>query len=129
MSRFPIVQKAATILLLGLLHFACSKKEEIQVHVEPELPIVEAQTEIRAVWVSVLGEGLKSKAEIDELVAAVRKANLNTIVAQVQREGATLFPSTIQPRHASVAKQSGFDPLATLLEVARDTSEGGKALK
>ena len=96
---------------------------------EPEIPVLEPTTEIRAVWVSVLGEGLKSGKEIEELVAAVRRANLNTIVAQMQREGATLFPSTIQPRHASVAKKTDFDPLATLLEVARDTSEGGAPLK
>lgn len=129
MTHIATLKQAATLLFLGTLLCSCSKKEAIQVHVEPELPIVEAQTEIRAVWVSVLGEGLKSRAEIEDLVAAVRQANLNTIVAQVQREGATMFPSSFQPRHASIAKQSGFDPLATLLEVARDTSGGGKALK
>lgn len=123
------MKQAATLLFLGTLLCSCSKKEAIQVHVEPELLIVEAETEIRAVWVSVLGEGLKLRTEIEDLVAAVRQANLNTIVAQVQQEGATMFPSNFQPRHASIAKQSGFDPLATLLEVARDTSGGGKALK
>ncbi|MCB1120661.1 MAG: family 10 glycosylhydrolase, partial [Verrucomicrobiae bacterium] len=85
-------------------------------------------TEIRAVWVSVLAEGLKSPEEIRELVATVRKANMNTIVAQVHREGATMFPSEIQPRHASVRDKQEFDPLATLLKEARDTSGGKQQL-
>ena len=40
-----------------------------------------------------------------------------------------MYPSQIQPRHATIAKQPDFDPLATLLEVARDTSDGGQELK
>ncbi|MCZ6674773.1 MAG: family 10 glycosylhydrolase [Verrucomicrobia bacterium] len=90
-------------------------------------PAVEVEPELRAVWVSVLGPGLKSPQEIRQLVDAVRRANLNTIVAQVHREGAAMFHSTLEPRHASILERPDFDPLATLLKDARDTS-GGKAL-
>lgn len=122
--------RPTAFLLASLIFLSCSKKEpEVKVHIEPDIPVVEPTAEFRSVWVSVLGEGLKSRKEIEDLIAAARRANLNTIVAQVQREGATLFPSRIQPRHASVAKQPNFDPLATLLELARDTSDGGTPLK
>lgn len=87
-----------------------------------------AQPEFRAVWVSILGPGLRSEAEIKDMVAAVRRANLNTIIAQVRREGATIYPSEIEPRHAAVRGTPDFDPLATLLREARDTSGGKKPI-
>ena len=76
-------------------------------------------------WVSVLGPGLRSPEEIRQLADAARRANLNTIVAQVYREGAAMFRSSLAPRHASIAERPDFDPLATLQKEARDTS-GGK---
>ena len=76
-------------------------------------------------WVSLLGPGLRSPEEIRQLVDAARRANLNTIVAQVYREGAAMFRSSLAPRHASIAERPDFDPLATLQKEARDTS-GGK---
>ncbi|MBC9889396.1 MAG: family 10 glycosylhydrolase [Opitutae bacterium] len=92
---------------------------------EPELdPAAEAEPEFRAVWASLLGPGLRSPEEIRQLVDAARRANLNTIVAQVHREGAAMFRSRLAPRHVSIAGRPSFDPLATLLKEARDTSEG-----
>ena len=76
-------------------------------------------------WVSLLGPGLRSPEEIRQLADAARRANLNTIVAQVYREGAAMFRSSLAPRHASIAERPDFDPLASLLTEARDTS-GGK---
>ena len=81
-------------------------------------------SEFRAVWVSLLGPGLRSPEEIRRMCQAARDANLNTIVAQVHREGAVMFPSRLAPRHAAIAQLSEFDPLTTLLQEARDTSEG-----
>ena len=129
MSLKATVRKTAALLCLSLLFGACSKAPETQIHVEPELPVAAPDAEIRAVWVSVLGPGLRSREEIEELVATVRKAHLNTIVAQVRREGAAMYRSKLQPRHASLSKQPDFDPLATLLEVARDTSPGETPLQ
>ena len=116
-------------IALGLLALVgCAKQEQPESQPEPVISR-EADPEIRAVWVSVLAEGLKSQEEIKQLVAVARQANLNTIVAQMHREGATMYPSKIQPRHASVRDKEGFDPLATLLKEARDTSEGKAPLK
>ena len=119
----------SSLFALGVfIATGCSKQE--QAEAQPETVVApQADPEIRAVWVSVLAEGLKSPEEIEQLVAAVRKANLNTIVAQMHREGATMYPSKIQPRHASVRDRKGFDPLATLLREARDTSGGEAPLK
>jgi len=80
--------------------------------------------EIRAVWVSVLGPGLRSEQEIRDMVDAVGRAHLNVIIAQVRRGGATIYPSDIEPRHAIVRDTPDFDPLATLLALAHDTSDG-----
>jgi len=96
-------------------------------HRETTQPVTaSAQPEIRAVWVSVLGPGLKSPEEIRQMVDAARRANLNTIVAQVHREGAALFDTRLEPKHAGIVDLPGFDPLAFLLKEAHDTS-GGKA--
>ena len=127
-----------SLLALGGIFFSgCSSSEtetptpaeEITTVEVPPVPLQDEDAEIRAVWVSVLAEGLKSPEEIKQLVETARFANLNTIVAQVHREGAAMFKSTIQPRHASVADRPDFDPLATLLKEARDTSGGKEALK
>ena len=108
--------------LAFVIIWGCAKKDK-EVPPAPE-PLAEAKPEFRAVWVSLLGSGLRSPEEIRQLVDAARRANLNTIVAQVHREGAVMFSSRLAPRHASIANRPRFDPLATLLKEARDTSEG-----
>ena len=87
-------------------------------------PAEDEKTEFRAVWVSLLGPGLRSPEEIRQVCQTARVANLNTIVAQVHREGAVMFSSRLAPRHATIAQRPEFDPLAFLLQEARDTSEG-----
>ena len=110
--------------------WGCAKKEKeapptqkAEGVVSPE-PEAEAGHEIRAMWVSLLGSGLRSPEEIRQVCQAARLANLNTIVAQVHREGAVMFSSRLAPRHASIANRPRFDPLAALLKEARDTSDG-----
>ena len=46
--------------------------------------------ELRAVWVDAFHEGIRSPAEADELVAAARRANLNTLIVQIRRRGDAL---------------------------------------
>lgn len=85
-----------------------------------------AKPEVRAVWVSVLGTGLKSPEEIKQMVDAVRRAHMNTIIAQVRRRGAVYFKSELEPRGVPIQDRPDFDPLAVVLKEAHDTS-GGKA--
>jgi uncharacterized lipoprotein YddW (UPF0748 family) len=120
-SRFFPIRKAFLLLalfLVALLLPAC--------HPSMNHHAAETGEELRAVWVSVLGPGFQSPEEIDALVDAVRRANLNVIVAQVRRRGAVCFQSDIDPAHPVMSGQPGFDPLAVLLEKAHDTT-GGKA--
>ena len=46
--------------------------------------------ELRALWVDAFHEGIRSPKEADELVAAARRANLNTLIVQVRRRGDAL---------------------------------------
>ncbi|MFH0794645.1 MAG: family 10 glycosylhydrolase [bacterium] len=90
---------------------------------------METKPRVRAVWVSVLGPGLRSPQEIRDMVDAARRANFNVIVAQVRRSGATYFNSTLEPRDPILKDQPDFDPLAFLLKEARDTTGGKKPLQ
>ncbi|MBX7246893.1 MAG: family 10 glycosylhydrolase [Candidatus Sumerlaeaceae bacterium] len=86
------------------------------------------QPEVRAVWASTLAPCMNSPEEIRELVAATRRANLNTIIAQVRHRGITYYNSSIEPRAAAIRNKPDFDPLAELLKEAHDTSGGQQRL-
>jgi uncharacterized lipoprotein YddW (UPF0748 family) len=108
------------VLLAGILLFTSTC-----VHI-PTQESTASQGEVRAMWVSDLASGLRSPEEITQMVDAVRRAHLNTIIAQVRREGSVLFKSNLEPRHVLIKEQPDFDPLAVLLKEAHDTS-GGRA--
>ncbi len=121
-ARIPIRLTRGLYLLAVLAILSGLNSCTHSVREKPAQP----QAETRAVWVSVLGEGFKSPEEIEQLVESARRANLNTIIAQVRRRGAVYFQSEIEPRGVPIQDRPDFDPLATLLEKAHDTS-GGKA--
>ncbi len=81
--------------------------------------------EIRAVWASILSPCMNTEEEIHQLVSAVRKAHLNTIIIQVRRSGSVYFNSKLEPRAAAIQNRPEYDPLAILIKEAHDTS-GGK---
>ncbi len=113
------------ILTLGLLFSGIFLIKSGCTHISRQgSPAVEP--EVRAIWVSVLGTGLKSPEEIKQMVDAVRRAHMNTIIAQVRRRGAVYFKSELEPRGIPIQDRPDFDPLAVLLQEAHDTS-GGKA--
>jgi uncharacterized lipoprotein YddW (UPF0748 family) len=78
--------------------------------------------ELRAVWASTLSPCLNTPDEIHDLVAAVRKAHLNTVIAQVRHRSITYFRSEIEPPAPSWAGRADFDPLATLIREAHETT-------
>lgn len=94
---------------------------------QPE-PATTSSAELRAVWASTLSPCMNSPGEIRDLVAAVRRANMNTIIAQVRHRGITYYDSKIEPRAPAIRDQAGFDPLADLLREAHDTSGGKQRL-
>ena len=77
-----------------------------------------AAPEFRALWVDAFGDGIYTEAQIDELVAYTKGANLNAIVAQVVRRGDCLCARSIAPRTEAPISPAPFDPLASLIAKA-----------
>ncbi len=75
-----------------------------------------ARPQFRGMWVTAWGRGLKSPAEVDNLIRAAKTAHLNALLAQVRKRGDTYYTSAIEPKATDVTP--GFDPLAYLLEKA-----------
>jgi uncharacterized lipoprotein YddW (UPF0748 family) len=78
-----------------------------------------SRAEYRAFWVDAFHAGIKSPAEIDQLIRDVRAARANVLLVQVRRRGDAYFNCTVEPRAAELRKQPDFDPLACLIEAAR----------
>ena len=74
--------------------------------------------EVRAFWADAFASGLKTRAQIDQLVAHVQQANANTIVAQVRRRGDSFYLSSYEPFTEDAGVEPGLDPLAYLLDRA-----------
>ena len=74
--------------------------------------------ELRAFWVDAFGEGFYSDAEIDRLVADVKAANMNAIVAQVVRRGDCFCNDSSLPRTEAAIAARPFDPLRSLITKA-----------
>jgi uncharacterized lipoprotein YddW (UPF0748 family) len=100
------MKNALTILFLLLMTTACIAAD--------------APKEVRGAWVNAWGLGLRSKAQISEVIGKAKAANLNTLFVQVRRRGDSLYYSSLVPRCPVVP--TGFDPLA---EVIRQGTEAG----
>ena len=74
--------------------------------------------EVRALWVDAFHEGIRSQAEVDALVAAARRAHLNTLFVQVRRRGDALYLKGIEPALDDPAYDPCFDGLAAILDAA-----------
>lgn len=81
------------------------------------LPYKKVAPQIRGFWVDGFNPGIKSRAEVDELIARVQKANCNAIFAQVRKRGDAYYWSRYEPR-ARDFDTIGYDPLAYLIEKA-----------
>lgn len=104
--RSRIVVALATVgLVLGVL-------PGVAVGAEPR------PAQFRAYWVDAFGEGLFNRAEVEKLVAAVKAANMNAIVAQVGRRGDCFCNRAAMPRTQANIAPLPYDPLDTLIEVA-----------
>ena len=74
--------------------------------------------EFRALWVDAFGDGIYTEAQIDELVAYTKGANLNAIIAQVVRRGDCFCARSIAPRTEAPIAPVPFDPLQSLIAKA-----------
>lgn len=74
--------------------------------------------ELRALWVDAFHAGIRSPAEADELVAAAKRANLNTLFVQVRRRGDALYTKGIEPPLDDPAYDPSFDALAYIVDAA-----------
>ena len=72
--------------------------------------------ELRALWVDAFHEGIRSPKEADDLIAAARRANINTLIVQVRRRGDALYLKTSEPPLDDPAYDSAFDALAYVVE-------------
>ncbi len=73
-------------------------------------------TEIRGFWVDGFNPGIKSRAEVDTLLARLRRAHCNAVFAQVRKRGDAYYFSRYEPLARD--NRSGWDPLRYLIEKA-----------
>jgi uncharacterized lipoprotein YddW (UPF0748 family) len=73
--------------------------------------------QVRGFWVDGFNPGIKSRAEVDQLIARVQQANCNAIFAQVRKRGDAYYWSRYEPR-ARDFQNIAYDPLAYLIEKA-----------
>jgi uncharacterized lipoprotein YddW (UPF0748 family) len=80
---------------------------------------------VRGVWVDAFGEGLRSPAELDELVAWTGAAALDSLVVQIGRRGDAFANELPLPRADADLAPRPFDPLG---ELCRRAGEAGIAV-
>jgi uncharacterized lipoprotein YddW (UPF0748 family) len=74
--------------------------------------------QFRAFWVDAFGPGIFTPAEIDQLVADTKAANMNALVVQVGRRGDCFCNRAMMPRTQAVIAPEPFDPLQYLIDKA-----------
>jgi uncharacterized lipoprotein YddW (UPF0748 family) len=85
-------------------------------------PVVYGPAQYRAMWVDAFHDGIKSRAQIEKLVADAHRANLNALFVQVRKAGDAYFNRADEPRALDIAASRGFDPLAYLIQLAHEST-------
>jgi uncharacterized protein (TIGR03437 family) len=82
----------------------------------PALP-----AQIRAFWADVFHDGIKSAAQVDQLLSETRQAGANTLFVQVRPRANSCFLNTLEPVavEPDFGCSTSFDGLADLLRKAR----------
>jgi uncharacterized lipoprotein YddW (UPF0748 family) len=110
--------RALPVLLVAL---ACAAPANAAVATRDSAaaPLAAAGGQLRAFWVDAFGDGMYTQAQIDQLVADTKAANMNAIVAQVVRRGDCLCNRSSLPRTAIAGvSPAPFDPLQSLIDAA-----------
>lgn len=74
--------------------------------------------ELRALWVDAFHEGIRSARETDDLIAAAKRAHINTLFVQVRRRGDALYLKGVEPPLDDPAYDPSFDALAYVVDAA-----------
>lgn len=83
---------------------------------------VRAGEELRGLWVDTFHPGMRSEAEVRQLVSDARRAGFNALFVEVRKRGDAYYDSRLEPPASDLAP--GFDPLARLLALAHDEASG-----
>jgi uncharacterized lipoprotein YddW (UPF0748 family) len=83
-------------------------------------PAGDSAGEFRGLWVDVYRDGLKTPAQVDQLLADARRANVNALLVQMRARGDALYSKSLEPRVEDPALAADFDPLAYLIQHAHD---------
>lgn len=73
------------------------------------------EPEVRALWVDSFNPGLRSPAEIDALIARMKRGHLNTVMAQVRRNAQSLYANSLEGWVENYVPPADFDPLRDLI--------------
>jgi len=79
--------------------------------------------EFRALWADTFHPGLRTSAEVSQMVADARAGNFNALIVEVRKRGDAYYNSSFEPKASDVSPQS-FDPLADLVAKAHNTNNG-----
>jgi uncharacterized lipoprotein YddW (UPF0748 family) len=116
-------RRLARLLAAVLIALACAAPANAASAVADRasvpIPTTPAGGQLRAFWVDAFGDGIYTQAQIDQLVADVKAANMNAIVAQVVRRGDCFCNRSSLPRTAAAGvSPAPFDPLQSLVDAA-----------
>ena len=78
--------------------------------------------ELRALHVDASQPGIRSVAEVTQLVQTTRAAHFNALWIEIRKNGETYWRSNVEP-HAPWSDDS-YDPLSEVLRQAHDTNSG-----
>jgi uncharacterized lipoprotein YddW (UPF0748 family)/putative cell wall-binding protein len=76
--------------------------------------------QMRAVWVHLFDDTLKSRPSIDAMLSSAAAANLNTVIIEVVRRQDAYYTSDVLPRTPDPALPDDLDVLARVLAAAHD---------
>jgi len=81
-------------------------------------PITYGAPRYRALWVDAFSDGIKSRGQVEKLVADAHRANLNVLIVQVRKRGDAYFNRADEARALDIIGSRGFDPLSYVIELA-----------
>lgn len=105
--------------LLGFLGCSDPPSPEAKPVKDPAQQLAtEPPVELRGFWVDAFHPGFKTPEQVSKLVADVKKANGNTIIAQVRRRADAYYVSDREPRSNDPDLAPDFDALQDLIDKA-----------